>query len=58
MNESKMQALADEFTAKVMTELYGSRFTELDNLEDDKELSEVWDEYNCAFYAAMDVMNH
>ena len=37
LKESKVQSLADEFTAKVMTETYGERYTKLDNLEDDQE---------------------
>ena len=53
LTESKVQSLADEFTAKVMTETYGERYTKLDNLENDQELSDVWDELNGGFYTAM-----
>ena len=53
LTESKVESLADELTAKVMTETYGERYTKLDNLEDDKELSDVWDELNEGFYTTM-----
>lgn len=53
LKESRIEALADEMTAKVMTEVYGERYTKLDNLEDDKELSDVWDELNGGFYTTM-----
>jgi hypothetical protein len=53
LKESKAQSLADEFTAKVMTEVYGERYTKLGNLEDDHELSEVWDELNEGFYSTI-----
>ncbi len=53
LKESKVQSLADEFTAKVMTETYGERYTKLSNLEDDPELSEVWDELNEGFYSTI-----
>ena len=38
INDIKMQELADEFTSKVLTEIYGDRFTNLDNIEDDPEI--------------------
>ena len=53
LTESKIQEFADEFTNKVMTEEYGSRYSELENIEDDEELSEVWDELNEEFYTTM-----
>lgn len=53
LSETKVEALADEFTNKAMTEEYGSRFTELENLEDDEELSQMWEELNSGFYLIM-----
>lgn len=53
VSDIQIEALADDFTAKAMEKIYGSRYTELDNLEDDKELSEIWDSLNESFYTAM-----
>jgi hypothetical protein len=53
VSDIQIEALADDFTDKAMEKIYGSRYTELDSLEDDKELSEVWDSLNESFYTAM-----
>ena len=53
VSDIQIEALADDFTARAMAKIYGSRYTELDNLEDDKELSEIWDSLNESFYTAM-----
>ena len=44
------QELADKFTSQLMEELYGNRFTSLDNLEDDAELNTIWECINERFY--------
>jgi hypothetical protein len=44
------QDLADKLTNEVLTEIYGERFTELDNIEDDKELDNDWEHFNEQFY--------
>ena len=44
------QDLADKLTDTALTEMYGERYTNLDNLEDDKQLSDEWDYLNNGFY--------
>ena len=53
VSDIQIEALADDFTARAMTKIYGSRYTELDNIEDDEELSEAWNSLNENFYTAM-----
>ena len=47
------QDLADKLTNEVLTEIYGERFTELDNIEDDKELDNDWEYFNEQFYGML-----
>ena len=54
LSEIKIQELADKATNVAMTDVYGERFTNLDNLEDDKELSDVWDSLNEQFYSTLE----
>ena len=54
LSEIKIQELADKATNVVMTDVYGERFTNLNNLEDDKELSDVWDSLNEQFYSTLE----
>ena len=44
------QDLADKLTNEVPTEIYGECFTELDNIEDNKELDNDWEHFNEQFY--------
>ena len=52
-----MQSLADSFTHEVMTVMYGKRFTECSNLEDDAELDACWETLNARFYNAIESVN-
>ena len=47
------QDLADKLTNEVLTEVYGERFTELDNLEDDAVLDKEWEYFNEKFYTML-----
>ena len=44
------QNLADEFTNKVLTAKYGDRFSDLEDVEEDKEINEEWEFLNEKFY--------
>ena len=57
MEESKIQCLADKFTNEVLTAKFGMRFTSLNDLEDDKELSVLWDILNENFYELINSIN-
>lgn len=54
INDIKMEELADEFTGKVLTEMYGDRFTNIDNIEDDPKIDAHWEHLNEKFYALID----
>ena len=54
VSDSKMQELADEFTGKVLTAMYGDRFTNIDNIEDDPEMDAHWEHLNEKFYALIE----
>lgn len=47
------QDLADKLTNEVLTEVYGERFTELDDLQDDAELDIEWEYFNEKFYTML-----
>jgi hypothetical protein len=47
------QELADKLTANLLSEIYGERFTQLDNLEDDEVLDDEWEYFNSQFYSML-----
>ena len=47
---NKAQGLADKFTAEVMTEKYGKRFTDISDVEEDEEMNRMWEFLNEEFY--------
>lgn len=47
------QDLADKLTNEVLTEVYGERFTKLDDLQDDAELDNEWEYLNEKFYTIL-----
>lgn len=49
----KKDRIADELANIVMTELYGKRFTETDDITDDREMSDTWDYLSDNFYGVL-----
>ena len=46
MTDERIQTIADEITGHVLTVIFGDRYTNLDNLEDDYELNWLWENIN------------
>lgn len=49
----KKDRIADELANIVMTEMYGKRFTETDDITDDREMSDTWDYLSDNFYGVL-----
>ena len=49
----KKDRIADELANIVMAELYGKRFTETDDITDDREMSDTWDYLSDNFYGVL-----
>ena len=47
---TEKQNLVDKFTVEVLTAAFGERFTSLEEVEEDAELSALWDILNDGFY--------
>lgn len=53
MEMSKVQDLADKFTNETLTEVFGERFTSLEDVEQDEEINEAWEILNEKFYESI-----
>ena len=49
----KKEKIADELANIVMAEMYGKRFTETDDITDDREMSDTWDYLSDNFYGVL-----
>lgn len=49
----KKERIADELANIVMAEMYGKRFTETDDITDDREMSDTWDYLSDNFYGVL-----
>ena len=49
----KKERIADELANIVMAEMYGKRFTETDDITDDREMSDIWDYLSDNFYGVL-----
>lgn len=49
----KKDRIADELANIVMAEMYGKRFTETDDITDDREMSDTWDYLSDNFYGVL-----
>lgn len=54
MNETKKQHLADFLTTAAMASVYGERFLQLEDIEEDAELNAKWEYLNEQFYITID----
>ena len=45
-----IQTLADDFTSDVMSQYYGKRFDDCEDLEEDPEMDNDWEYLNAEFY--------
>jgi len=50
MTQQAQQDLADKLTSITLTELYGERFTNLEDVEEDEQLNREWEYLNEKFY--------
>lgn len=50
MTYRQAEKLADEFTYTAMTEIYRERFTECNDITEDKDMDIAWDDLNDCFY--------
>ncbi len=57
-SDIKAQDLADKFTNETLTEMYGERFTSLDDVEEDPEIDNKWEYLNEMFYQAIAKVNY
>jgi hypothetical protein len=53
ITDKKRQELVDRFTNEVLTEEFGERFKNLDNIEDDEDINKIWETLNERFYDAI-----
>ena len=53
ITDKKRQELADKFTNEVLTEEFGERFENLENIEDDEDINKIWEMLNERFYDAI-----
>lgn len=53
ITDKKRQELADKFTNEVLTEEFGERFENLENIEDDEDINKIWETLNERFYDAI-----
>ena len=49
----KKDRIADELANIVLAEMYGKRFTETDDITDDREMSDTWDYLSDNFYGVL-----
>ena len=54
LSSKRVQELADKFTTELLTEIFGERFTKLENIEDDAVVNSTWEEVNNSFYETID----
>lgn len=57
LSSKRAQELADKFTTELLTEIYGDRFTKLENIEDDAVINSAWEEVNKSFYVDLVLIN-
>jgi len=53
ITDKKRQELADKFTNEVLTEEFGERFENLENIEDDEDINKIWEMLCERFYDAI-----
>lgn len=51
--EQKVQELADMITSKLLTMKFGDRFTNTDDITEDKDMNEEWECINGGVYEAL-----
>lgn len=53
MNIDKIESIADKMTSVAMTEIYGSEFTECEDITEHEGMSKMWDELNEECFALL-----
>lgn len=53
MTDWILQNLVDEFTNKVMTEIFNERFTQCEDITEDFEMNDTWNFINDTVYESL-----